>query len=164
MLKKLILIALFVTAAGLVGSFALAQVDSLAVVVGDTPKGPTILDQIASLLAALTPILTFLVGTGLVYKYLPWLKNLPNALIPVINAVLAFLAIFSGPAPANASIFGDLAHALSFPAKAAGSFLLSGAASIVYETFIRPWLEKAGIYPAGSTKPQVAVKAKAVVN
>ena len=135
--------------------------DSLATV-ATAVSGPTLLDQIAAMLAAISPILAFLVGTGLVYKYVPFLKNLPNLVIPFLNAVIAFLAVFQGPAPAHAGIFGDLVHALSFPAKAAGSFLLAGVASQIYEVFLRPTLEKFGIYRAGLTKAEIIAKDKVV--
>jgi len=164
MLRRVLVTLFFVSVASLVGSWALAQVDSLRVAVNSTPQGPTILDQIASLMAALTPILAFLVGTGLVTKYVPGLQKVPNLIIPFLNALIAFFGVFSGPAPAHASIFGDFVHALSFPAKAAGSFFISAMASAIYETYLRPFIEKMGWYPPGTTHAQAAVITKAVVN
>jgi hypothetical protein len=122
----------------------------------------TILDQIANTLAALTPIMAILVSTGLVAKYVPFLAKIPNILIPFLNAVIAFFAVFQGPAPANAGIFGDLAHGLGFGAKAAGSLFLASLASCVYEVFIRGPLEKAGIFKAGITPAEKAAKIKVV--
>lgn len=138
-------------------TFAFGQAPVVEVV----SSKPTILDQISALLAALTPIIGFLVGTGLVWKYVPFMKNLPNVLIPFLNAVIAFIGVFQGgPAAAHAGIFGDFVHALSFPAKAMGSLMLSTVASAFYETFIRPTLEKAKIYPAGLTASEKAARAK----
>jgi hypothetical protein len=140
-------------------AFAQTLADS-TVVVATANTGPTLLDQIASMLAALTPIMTVLVGMGLATKYLPFMAKLPNVLIPFLNAVIAFLAVFAGPAPAHAGIFGDFVHALSFPAKAMGSLFLSVAARQVYETFLRGIFEKAGLYSAGLSKAEIAAKAK----
>lgn len=123
-------------------------------------SGPTLLDRIASLMAALTPILSFLVGTGLVLKYVPFLAKLPNFLIPFLNTLIAFLAVFNGPAPANAGIFGDFVHSLSLPAKTMGSVLLAAGARALYETYLRPVLEKFGIYRAGITPEERAVRVK----
>lgn len=107
-----------------------------------------LLDQISSTLAALTPIMALLVGTGVVYKYVPFLAKLPNLLIPFLNALIAFLAVFSGPTPAQAGIFGDFAHGLGFGAKLAGSMFLSVAARQIYETFLRGPMERAGMRKA----------------
>lgn len=130
------------------------------VVKATTDTGPTLLDQIAAMLASIAPILSFLVGTGLVYKYVPFLSKLPNVLIPFLNALIAFLGVFAGPAPAHAGVFGDFVHALSFPAKMAGSMFLSVVASSLYETFLRGPLEKFGVYRAGATRSEVAAKEK----
>lgn len=107
-----------------------------------------LLDQIASTLAALTPIMALLVGTGMATKYLPFMAKVPNATIPFLNALIAFLAVFNGPAPAHAGIFGDFAHGLGLGAKLAGSMFLSVAARQVYETFLRHPLEKLGLQKA----------------
>lgn len=128
--------------------------------VATAATGPTLLDQIAAMLASIAPILSFLVGTGLVYKYVPWLAKLPNMLIPFLNALIAFLGVFAGPAPAHAGVFGDFVHALSFPAKVAGSMFLSVVASSIYEAFLRGPLEKFGIYRAGMSKSEIAAKDK----
>ena len=121
--------------------------DSLSVTATPT-TGPTLLDQISSMLAALTPIMSVLVGMGLVTKYVPFMAKVPNVAIPFLNVVIAFLTVFAGPAPAHAGIFGDFAHALSFPAKAAGAAFLTVGARLFYETFLRGPLEKAGIKKA----------------
>jgi len=124
---------------------SLKAVATVTKVVATSPS--TLLDGISGLLAALTPLFGLLVTTGLLYKYLPWLKNWPNFLIPFLNSVITFLTVFNGPAVAHAGIFGDFFRVLSFPAKAAGSMLLSAAASLFFETYIRPILDKLGIKP-----------------
>jgi hypothetical protein len=122
-----------------------------------------VLDEIAKALAALAPVMALLVGTGIVYKYVPFLAKLPNLLIPFLNALIAFLSVFSGgPAPVEAGVFGDFVHHLSFGAKAMGSLALSVVASSFYECFLRPGLEKAGIFKAGLTPMQKEAKAEVV--
>jgi hypothetical protein len=142
-------------------AFAQTLADSLATVATAT-TGPTLLDQIASMLASLTPIMAVLVGFGLGTKYLPFMQKIPNVLIPFLNAAIAFLAVFSGPAPAHAGIFGDFVHSLGFGAKTVGSMFLAVVASSVYETFFRPTLEHFGIFKAGLSKAEIAAKAKVV--
>jgi len=122
-----------------------------------------VLDEIAKALAALAPVMALLVGTGIVYKYVPFLAKLPNLLIPFLNALIAFIGVFAGgPAPAEAGIFGDFVHSLSFGAKAMGSMVISIFASSIYEVFIRTGMEKAGIFKAGLTETQKTAKAKVV--
>lgn len=158
---KRLLLVLFLVALFPLPHVAIGQTlaDS-TVTIATTETGPTLLEQISAMLVSITPVLTFLVGTGLVWKYLPWLKNLPNVVIPFLNTVIAFLAVFAGPAPAHAGIFGDFVHALSFPAKTVGSMFLSVVASSIYETFLRGPLEKFGIFRAGATKADIAAKEK----
>lgn len=144
---------------------ALAQVvDSTAVLPPATEpqSAVNLLDQISAMLASLTPILAILVTFGLGTKYLPFMSKIPNAVIPLLNAVIAFLMVFSGPAPAQAGIFGDFAHSLGFGAKSVGSLFLSVIASSVYETFLRSPFEKLGIFRAGITPAEKAAKIKVV--
>ena len=105
------------------------------------------MDQIISVLMALTPLVTVLVGTGLVYKYAPFMAKLPNMLIPFLNALIAFLTAF-GPAPAEAGIFGDIVGKLSLGAKIVGSLAVSALATGIYEAYLRHPLEKLGLYKA----------------
>lgn len=142
-------------------AYAQTLADSLGTI-ATAATGPTLLDQIASMLAALTPIMTVLVTMGLVTKYLPFMSKVPNAVIPLLNAVIAFLAVFAGPAPAHAGVIGDFVHSLGLGAKIAGSLFLSVAAGSVYETFLRPVLEKYGIYRAGLTAAEKTAKDKVV--
>lgn len=161
-LKTVVAILLLVMVTSVIGSIAIAQVDSVHVggVALVEPSPPNILNQIAATLAALTPIMAILVSFGLATKYLPFMAKVPNLLIPFLNAVISFLVVFNGPAPANAGIFGDIVHGLSFPAKAAGSLFLSGVARLIYETYIRGIMEKLGQFGAGLTPAQQAAKAK----
>lgn len=142
-------------------AFAQDLSDSLSTV-ATALTGPTLLDQIASMLAALTPIMTVLVGMGLVTKYAPFMQKIPNAVIPLLNAVIAFLMVFAGPAPAHAGILGDFVHGLGAGAKVAGSLFLSVGARQIYESFFRPWLEKIGVFAAGMSKAEIAAKVKVV--
>jgi hypothetical protein len=123
----------------------------------------TVLEAIAKGMATLTPILVVLVGTGVIYKYVPFLAKLPNVLIPFLNAVIAFIGVFAGgPAPAQASVVGDALHGLGMVAKIGGSLAIAGIASGFYEVFLRGPLERFGIYRAGMTKAEKAAKAKIV--
>ena len=123
-------------------------------------SGPTLLDKISTLIAALAPILTFLVGTGALSKYLPFMAWLPNQLIGWLNTAIAFVALFViSPPQAHAGIFGDFVHALSFPVKAAASVVVAAGARELYELLGRGlflWIEKkTGLHPAGLTKAEV---------
>lgn len=106
------------------------------------------MEGVIAVLNSLVPIVTVLVGTGLVVKYVPVkiLAAIPNAIIPFLNALIAFLAAF-GPAPAEASIFGVVAGKLSVGAKAIGALAVSAVATVIYETYMRPILEKLGVKP-----------------
>lgn len=121
-------------------------------------SGPTMLEKIASVLQALTPIVSILVGLGLFTKYAPFMKWFPNQLTPFLNALIAFFAIFNVPDPAHSGIFGDLVRALSPVAKAAGSAAIAVGARLVYETFFRGPLEKFGIFKAGIEPEAKAAK------
>jgi hypothetical protein len=107
------------------------------------------MEAIISVLTALTPLVGLLVGMGLVVKYVPikWLAAIPNIIIPFLNALIAFFTAF-GPAPAEAGIFGAVVAKVGFGAKVVGSVFISALASLVYETYLRPPLEKAGVKKA----------------
>lgn len=142
-------------------AFAQTLADSLGTV-ATAATGPTLLDQIASMLAAITPIVATLVSIGLVAKYAPFAAKFANMLIPFLNAVVAFFMVFAGPAPAHAGIFGDFAHALGMGAKLAGSAFLSVVAKAVYEAFFRGPLERAGVFASGLSKTEMEAKRKLV--
>ena len=108
------------------------------------------MEQVISVLTSLTPLVAMLVGTGLVYKYVPFLAKLPDMLIPLLNALIAFLTAF-GPAPAEAGILGVAVAKLGLGAKIVGSLMISALASGLYEVYVRHPLEKVGIQkPLGS--------------
>lgn len=106
------------------------------------------MEQVIAVLNSLVPIITVLVGTGLVVKYVPVkiLAAIPNAVIPFLNALLAFFTAF-GPAPAEASVFGVVMGKLSVGAKAVGALAISAVATVIYETYMRPILDKLGVKP-----------------
>jgi hypothetical protein len=108
----------------------------------------TILDQVASALAALTPVFALMAGMGIFTKYVPFMAKVPNMVIPFLNALIAFLAVFQGPAPAEAGIFGNFVHELSLQAKIAGSLALAGVQKIFWDAFVREVLHKVGLQKA----------------
>lgn len=116
------------------------------------------MDGITQALLALAPLVALLMANGFIIKYVPvdWIAKIPNVLIPFLNAVITFLTAF-GPAPAQAGVFGAIADGLSLPAKAVVSVFVSSMASVLYETYARPWLERKGIEAA---RPSTASKRK----
>jgi hypothetical protein len=95
--------------------------------------------QVLNVLAMIVPVL---LGTGFLVKYLPFMRNLSNQAIPLLNAVLAFLGLFAVPA-AHAGVFDGLGEVFTVPAKAAAAFLISGLASWLHDRFLK------GLLPAG---------------
>jgi hypothetical protein len=77
---------------------------------------------------------------GLICKYLPALKNFPNASIPWVNFLLALLGTLAGPAPAVAAGFGGLLVSFFAPVMQAGWSAIQTA--LIYEIFARVPLEK----------------------
>lgn len=117
----------------------------------------TIID-IINKLALIVPIL-LVVGAG--WKYLPVVKNFTNELIPLINAVVAFLVAFGGgTATAHAGIFGNLGKALSIPGQLVASVLLSYLTSLLHDKMF------GGISPPspGTRPPAAAVEAAKEIN
>lgn len=80
---------------------------------------------------------------GLVCKYLPRLKNIPNASIPWVNFVLALLAALAGPAPAAAAGFGGVLVGFFGPVWQAGWSAIQAA--LIYEIFARAPLTAIGV-------------------
>jgi hypothetical protein len=94
--------------------------------------------KILNALAMLVPVL---LASGLIVKYVPFLKNLSNQIIPLLNAAIAFLALFGGgAATAHASFLGDIGGFLSLPAKAMASILVSYLTSVLYDKVLKPIL------------------------
>jgi hypothetical protein len=104
------------------------------------------MDQIIGVLNALAPLVALLVGTGLLYKYVPFLAKLPNLLIPFLNALIAFVTAFVPPV--QAGIFGDLVQHVGIGARIVGSLAVSALASGIYEVYLRHPLEKLGLRKA----------------
>jgi hypothetical protein len=164
---KRILLVLFLA---LVLAFPIAFAQVVPDTVGTTvaveatsTSGPTLLEQIFAVFKALVPFLSWLVTTGAVFKYAPFMTWLPNKLIGWANGLVAFLTLFVVQAPAaHAGIFGDIVHSMGFELKVAGSGFLAISARLVYETFGRALFEliekKTGLHPAGLTKAEVTAR------
>lgn len=104
------------------------------------------MDTVIQILNGLAMLVPILLGTGLIVKYVPFLKGLSNQLIPLLNALITFFVAFGGGATvAHAGFFGDLGHAVSMPARAAASILVAGVASWVYEKYLRGPLDALGL-------------------
>lgn len=91
-----------------------------------------------------------LVVFGLLVKYVPALAKIPNAGIPFLNALLAFLGQVAGPQPAHAGAFGPIAAFgfLSFLGPVGGAVWQSVQASLLHEFFLRHPLAAAGFKKA----------------
>lgn len=87
---------------------------------------------------------------GICVRYMPALKDWPNRLIVVGTAVIGVLAKLVAPEVAHAGAFGHFAHSLGW----ALIPLQQIVARQVFETFVKPLLEHAGIvgYPAPPLK------------
>lgn len=134
--KVVLFIALFVIAfAGL----AIAQeVPPVTGAVG-------IEEKIIAVINGLLPLVSALMSLGLITKYVPLkiLGYVNNHLIPVMQAVLAFLFAFGGGAAvAHAGLFGDIASYLSVAGKATASLAVTYFCRQTFETFARPLFEK----------------------
>ena len=86
---------------------------------------------------------------GLLVKYAPWLKAIPNAAIPWLNTLLAFCSALIAPQAAHAS-GGPLVVAISFGAfsflgPVASAVWQSVQASLLHEFFLRHPLQAAGV-------------------
>lgn len=108
------------------------------------------MDAFAGILS--NPIVLTLVG--LLIKFFPPLAKIPNAAIPYINTLLAFLSNVLAPQAAHASS-GPLVIALNFGAfsflgPVAGAVWQSVQASLLNEFFLRHPIAMAGIKKAVS--------------
>jgi len=97
------------------------------------------MDVVKQILDAMAIIVPLLIGTGLLNKYLPFMRNVSNNLTPWLNAAIAFFALFGTPV-AHAGILGTVGDALNLPAKIVASFLLSYWTSKFYDKFLSPLL------------------------
>jgi len=96
------------------------------------------LDTVAAILNKLALVVPILLAVGAGWKYLPVVRNLTNQVIPILNALVAFFLAFGGGTQvAHASIFGDIAKALSLPAQIMGSVLLSYLTSLIHDKFLK---------------------------
>ena len=90
----------------------------------------------------LTPLVMLLFGVAV--KRFPFLAGLPNNMIPILNLVLGILAKLAMPTEAHAGgFFSAAAHGLGWlwpPFQVI-------VARLLYETFVRPTEELAGVGP-----------------
>src|SRR5204863_2896141 len=75
------------------------------------------------------------IAWGLLVKYHPAWKNVPNGIIPYGAALMTFLVKVFGPAPAQAAIIPAAALTVGAAALAAGWQAILN--SLIYEVFLR---------------------------
>ena len=97
------------------------------------------MDSAIQILNALGMIVPIILGVGIGQKYLPWIRNLTNETIPLVNSVLAFLMAFGVPT-AHAGLLGDIGKILSVPGQIAASVLVSYLSSAIHDKFLKGWL------------------------
>lgn len=73
---------------------------------------------------------------GILVKYLPALKNVPNTLIPYMNALLALLTGLAGPGIAHAGILGGTLGG-GFFGHIIGAGWSAIQSALLYEVFVR---------------------------
>lgn len=74
---------------------------------------------------------------GILVKYLPALKNVPNTLIPYMNALLALLTGLMGPATAHAAVLGISIGGDGFLGHILGAGWSAIQSALIYEVFAR---------------------------
>jgi len=95
-------------------------------------------DEIIKIINTIGTIIPVLLAVGAGWKYLPVVRNLTNEIIPLLNALIAFLMAFGGGATvAHAGLLGDLGHALSLPGQLAASVLLSYLTALIHDKFLK---------------------------
>lgn len=85
---------------------------------------------------------------GLLCKYVPSLKGIPNATIPYVNALLTLLTGLAGPATAGAAVLGISLAGHTFFGHILGAAWTAIQSALIYEVFARAPIEKAGIAKA----------------
>lgn len=100
------------------------------------------MNSVIDVINGLAPLVAVLMGTGFFVKYVPFMKNVSNQLIPLFNALIALFVAFGGTASvAHAGFFGDLGHQLTLAGRVMASAGVAVLASGIYERYIKP-LEK----------------------
>lgn len=92
-----------------------------------------------------------LTGVGLLVKYVPALKGIPNLLIPFLTALLAFVSQIVAPAEAHAAggpLVITAVPFLSFLGPVGSALWQSVQAGLIHEFFLRHPLAAAGIKKA----------------
>lgn len=92
--------------------------------------------SVTDVLNAIAPLMGLLLGTGAFVKWMPFMKKVSNDLIPLLNGIVAFLALF-GASTANASIFGSIAHEFGLPAKILLALVVSGLTSKIHDKMLK---------------------------
>jgi len=147
-IRKLSLIVLFLA---LAFGMAVAQTVAVDVPVTSAPAKSAaggVVAVVIEVLSKLSFIMPILLAFGAGWKFLPGIKNVVNeSVIPILNAVLAFLIGFGGGTQAvhamlgigtaYAGIFGDLGKVLSIPAQLMASVLISGLTAWVHDKFLK---------------------------
>lgn len=96
------------------------------------------MDTIIQILNWLGTSMPILLAVGAGWKFLPIARKYTNEVIPLLNAVVAFLIAFGGGAqPAQAGFLGDLGRGLVVPGQIAGAVLLSWFTSWVHDKFLK---------------------------
>ena len=78
---------------------------------------------------------------GVVHTRVPALAKIPNALVPWVNAIGYILAQFVVP-QAHAGVLGGIASGAGFLWTAAAGAVTSAGTSILYDKFLKHWLDK----------------------
>lgn len=92
-------------------------------------------DSLKALFDGNAMLVQFIVG--LLYTRLPALKNLSNAAVPWINAVLYVVGTYVLPGVAHASVGGDVSHAAGFMWRVAMGAWTSALTSLLYDKFLK---------------------------
>jgi hypothetical protein len=96
------------------------------------------MDQLIKIINTIGTIVPVLLAVGAGWKYLPVVRNITNEVIPLLNALIAFLMAFGGGvATAHAGLLGDIGKALSLPGQMALSVLLSYLTSMIHDKFMK---------------------------
>ena len=83
---------------------------------------------------------------GILCKYLPQMKDIPNASIPWVNFALALCGALVGPPVAEAAGFGSVLVGFFAPVMQAGWSAIQTA--LIYEIFARSPLKALGVEKA----------------
>lgn len=106
------------------------------------------MDVIGFLTSSTTAVIVSIV-VGLAVKYLPkatFISRIPNAVIPYLNALIVFFTAW--PHAATAGVFGSMGAQIGGLAKVVASIAIASMASVAYENYVRPVMDKLGVKKA----------------